>query len=69
LRIPTGAGGVEVEVQLLHERERLTQFITIVEKLEFKKFNIIISITRVLFVTIIMVSFFRKKKTIPTSVD
>jgi hypothetical protein len=60
---------VEVEVQLLHERERLTQFITIVEKLEFKKFNIIISITRVLFVTIIMVSFFRKKKTIPTSVD
>jgi hypothetical protein len=45
LRIPTRAGGVEVEVQLLHERERLTQFITIVEKLEFKKFNIIISIT------------------------
>lgn len=36
---------MEVEVQLLHERERLTQFITIVEKLEFKKFNIIISIT------------------------
>lgn len=36
---------MEVEVQLLHERGRLTQFITIVEKLEFKKFNIIISIT------------------------